>query len=55
MRTTEKVKGWKSQTVRKSKESTVNTTQDKNKNCERVRKAHLHKKLIASRNGVTLL
>lgn len=44
MKTTEKVKCWNSQTVRKSTESTVNTTQDKNKNCERVRKAHLHKK-----------
>lgn len=45
MRTTEKVKCWKSQTVRKSAESTINTIQDKNKNCERVRKAHLHKKI----------
>lgn len=41
MRTTEKVKCWNSQTVRKSTESTINTNQDKNKNRERVRKAHL--------------
>jgi len=35
--------GWNSQTVRKSKESTVKTNQDKNKNRVRVRKAHLHR------------
>lgn len=48
-----KLKSWNSQTVWKFAESTVNTNQDKNKNRERVRKAHLHRKeLIASRNGV---
>ena len=36
-----KLKSWNSQAVRKSKESTVKTNQDKNKNRGRVRKAHL--------------
>lgn len=35
--------GWNSRTVRKSKESTVKTNQDKNKNRVRVRKVHLHR------------
>ena len=39
MRTTEKVKCWNSQKVRKVKASTANTNQDKNKNRLGVRKS----------------
>ena len=56
MRRTLKLKCWKSQTVRKSAESTVNTNQDKNKDRLGVRKSLVCKKdLRVQRNGVTLL
>ena len=56
MRRTLKLKCWKSQTVQKSAESTVNTNQDKNKDRLGVRKSLVCKKdLRVQRNGITLL